>query len=182
MGVEANPTNIKARKMLECEHDHGDATRDDTIMMPVTNTTLATSDSVLDTSALHVIRTSILTNIQEKHLSYSNSAFILTFLLSFTTGALPIFLQESIILMRETSSGSYRISSYMICSVSLIILLHSFCNYLLFTTPLHWLVGLRRKIRWIPLFLNLVVMLAFIEGYRLRCYLTLWCRSCRTRS
>nr|XP_027063056.1 secretory carrier-associated membrane protein 1-like [Coffea arabica] len=85
MGVEANGTNRKARKMLECEHDHGDATRDDTIMMPVTNTTLATSDSVLDTSALHVIRTSILTNIQEKHLSYSNSAFILTFLLPFTT-------------------------------------------------------------------------------------------------
>ena len=83
--------------MLECEHDHGDATRDDTIMMPVTNTTLATSDSVLETSALHVIRTSILTNIQEKHLSYSNSAFILTFLLSFTTGALPIFLQDRII-------------------------------------------------------------------------------------
>ena len=112
MGVEANGTNRKARKMLECEHDHGDATRDDTIMMPVTNTTLATSDSVLETSALHVIRTSILTNIQEKHLSYSNSAFILTFLLSFTTGALPVFLQERIILMRETSSGSYRISSY----------------------------------------------------------------------
>ena len=50
MGVEANGTNRKARKMLECEHDHGDATRDDTIMMPVTNTTLATSDSVLVTA------------------------------------------------------------------------------------------------------------------------------------
>ncbi|CDP14722.1 unnamed protein product [Coffea canephora] len=196
--------------MLECEHDHGDATRDDTIMMPVTNTTLATSDSVLETSALHVIRTSILTNIQEKHLSYSNSAFILTFLLSFTTGALPIFLQERIILMRETSSGSYRISSYVIAKrrISLIILLHSFCNYLLFTTPLHWLVGLRRKIdgflyfclvAWMVLskgnsfaaaFISgmsliagiMVVMLAFIVGYRLPCYLTLWCRSCRTRS
>ena len=113
MVFEANGTNRNARKMLECEHYHRDATRDDTIIIPVPNTTLATSDSVLETSALHVIRTSILTNIQEKHyLSYSNSAFILTFLLSFTTGAHPIFLQERIILMRETSSGSYRISSY----------------------------------------------------------------------
>lgn len=38
--------------MHECEHDLGDAKQeiDDTIMMPVTNTTLATSDSVLVTA------------------------------------------------------------------------------------------------------------------------------------
>ncbi|CDP21364.1 unnamed protein product [Coffea canephora] len=185
----------------------------------------------------HVISTSILSNIQEKHLSYSNS-----------------------------SRGSYRISSYAIADTLVFV---AFLLQLspLFTTPLHWLVGLRRKIDGslflsggldgalngkffcscisalapnfisgmsliaghhgcillfsrgtsyltkIPkcwLFMhylslmkypleclllnkyggykgrgkcsNLVVMLAFIVGYRLLCYLTLWYRSCRTRS
>ncbi|XVE86362.1 hypothetical protein DITRI_Ditri18aG0029100 [Diplodiscus trichospermus] len=40
--------------------------------------------------------------------------FSLTFLLSSTTEGLPIYLQERRILMRETSRGAYRISSYVI--------------------------------------------------------------------
>ncbi|WVZ69055.1 hypothetical protein U9M48_017905, partial [Paspalum notatum var. saurae] len=39
-------------------------------------------------------------------------AFLLTFLLSSTTGALPIFLQKREILAKEMSSGAYRVSSY----------------------------------------------------------------------
>lgn len=44
-------------------------------------------------------------------------AFILTFLLSCTTEALPIFLQEREIVMKETSCGSYRVSSYAIANI-----------------------------------------------------------------
>ncbi|KAL0733068.1 hypothetical protein Bca4012_009278 [Brassica carinata] len=43
-------------------------------------------------------------------------AFILTFLLTSTIEALPIFLQEREILMKETSSGSYRVSSYAVAN------------------------------------------------------------------
>jgi len=43
-------------------------------------------------------------------------AFLLTFLLSSTTEALPIFLQERDILAKETSSGAYRVSSYAVAN------------------------------------------------------------------
>lgn len=41
-------------------------------------------------------------------------AFTLTFLLSSTTETLPIFINERPIILRETSSGVYRLSSYLI--------------------------------------------------------------------
>lgn len=71
-------------------------------------------------------------------------AFILTFLLSCTTEALPIFLQEREILMKETSCGSYRISSYAIAN-GLVYLPFLLILAILFTIPLYWLVGLNRN-------------------------------------
>ena len=50
-------------------------------------------------------------------------AFTLTFLLSSTTEGLPIFLQERT-LMRETSRGAYRVSSYVLANT---IVFLSFC-------------------------------------------------------
>ncbi|CBI21607.3 unnamed protein product, partial [Vitis vinifera] len=66
-------------------------------------------------------------------------AFILTFLLSCTTEALPIFLQERDILMKETSSGSYRVSSYAIAN-GLVYLPFLLILAILFSLPLYLLV------------------------------------------
>ncbi|RAL39870.1 hypothetical protein DM860_013071 [Cuscuta australis] len=68
-------------------------------------------------------------------------AFILTFLLSSTTEALPIFLQEREILEKETSSGTYRVSSYCVAN-ALVHLPFLLILSLLFSLPLYWLVGL----------------------------------------
>uniref|UniRef100_A0A7N0VDV4 ABC transporter domain-containing protein n=1 Tax=Kalanchoe fedtschenkoi TaxID=63787 RepID=A0A7N0VDV4_KALFE len=70
-------------------------------------------------------------------------AFSLTFLLSSTTEGLPIFLQERRILMRETSRGAYRVSSYIL-SNALVFMPFLLAIGFLFTTPVYWLVGLRR--------------------------------------
>ncbi|XP_047339047.1 ABC transporter G family member 5-like [Impatiens glandulifera] len=70
-------------------------------------------------------------------------AFTLTFLLSSTTEALPVFLQEREILMKETSCGSYRISSYAIAN-GLVYLPFLLILAILFSLPLYWLVGLNR--------------------------------------
>ncbi|CAJ1971171.1 unnamed protein product [Sphenostylis stenocarpa] len=63
-------------------------------------------------------------------------AFILTFMLSSTTEALPIFLQERDILMKETSSGSYRVSSYTIAN-GLVYLPFLLILAILFAMPLY---------------------------------------------
>ncbi|KAF2316962.1 hypothetical protein GH714_008524 [Hevea brasiliensis] len=68
-------------------------------------------------------------------------AFTLTFLLSCTTEALPIFLQEREILMKETSCGSYRVSSYAVAN-ALVYLPFLLILAILFSIPLYWLVGL----------------------------------------
>ncbi|XP_024960709.1 ABC transporter G family member 10 isoform X2 [Cynara cardunculus var. scolymus] len=72
-------------------------------------------------------------------------AFTLTFLLSSSTEGLPIFLQERRILMRETSRGAYRVSSYVI-SNTLIFLPFLLMIGILYTIPVYWLVGLRPEI------------------------------------
>ncbi|XP_076931807.1 ABC transporter G family member 10-like [Bidens hawaiensis] len=72
-------------------------------------------------------------------------AFSLTFLLSSSTEGLPIFLQERRILMRETSRGAYRVSSYVI-SNTLIFLPFLLIIGVLYTIPVYWLVGLRENI------------------------------------
>ncbi|KAG5241901.1 ABC transporter family member [Salix suchowensis] len=84
-------------------------------------------------------------------------AFILTFLLSCTTEALPIFLQEREILMKETSCGSYRVSSYAIAN-GLVYLPFLLILAILFTVPLYWLVGLNPNFMAFMHFLNSVVV------------------------
>ncbi|OMO98863.1 ABC transporter-like protein [Corchorus capsularis] len=87
-------------------------------------------------------------------------AFTLTFLLSSTTEGLPIYLQERRILMRETSRGAYRISSYVISS-TLVFLPFLLIIALLYTVPVYWLVGLRRRIDAF-LYFSLVVWIVLI--------------------
>ncbi|XP_060212344.1 ABC transporter G family member 5 isoform X1 [Lycium barbarum] len=82
-------------------------------------------------------------------------AFILTYLLSSTTEALPIFLQEREILMKETSCGSYRVSSYVIAN-SLVYLPFLLILALLFSTPLYWMVGLKKQFMAFMHFLLLI--------------------------
>ncbi|KAI9177494.1 hypothetical protein LWI28_015933 [Acer negundo] len=87
-------------------------------------------------------------------------AFSLTFLLSSTTEGLPIFLQERKILMRETSRGAYRVSSYVI-SNTLIFLPFLLIVALLYTIPVYWLVGLRRELDGF-LYFSLVVWMVVL--------------------
>lgn len=68
-------------------------------------------------------------------------AFTLSFLLSSTVEALPIYLQERKVIMKESSRGAYRISSYMIAN-TLIFLPFLLVVALLFSAPLYWIVGL----------------------------------------
>ncbi|KAK3033413.1 hypothetical protein RJ639_032386 [Escallonia herrerae] len=87
-------------------------------------------------------------------------AFNLTFLLSSTTEALPLFLQERRILMRETSSGAYRVASYIIAN-TFVFLPFLLIVALLYTTPVYWLVGLRRDLDGF-LYFSLVVWLVLL--------------------
>ncbi|KAM0052595.1 putative ABC transporter, AAA+ ATPase domain, ABC-2 type transporter [Helianthus debilis subsp. tardiflorus] len=68
-------------------------------------------------------------------------AFSLSFLLSSTVEALPIFLQERRVLMKEASRGAYKTSSYMIAN-TIVFLPFLFVVGLLFAIPVYWLVGL----------------------------------------
>lgn len=68
-------------------------------------------------------------------------AFSLSFLLSSTVEALPIYLQERCVLMKEASRGAYRISSYMVAN-TLVFLPFLFVVSILFAVPVYWLVGL----------------------------------------
>ncbi|MQM17672.1 hypothetical protein Taro_050644 [Colocasia esculenta] len=68
-------------------------------------------------------------------------AFTLSFLLSSTVEALPIFLQERRVLMREASRGMYRLSSYMVAHAA-VFLPFLLVISLLFSAPVYWLVGL----------------------------------------
>ncbi|XP_059651112.1 ABC transporter G family member 23 [Cornus florida] len=68
-------------------------------------------------------------------------AFSLSFLLSSTVEALPIYLQERRVLMKEASRGAYRISSYMIAN-TIVFLPFLFAVAILFSFPVYWIVGL----------------------------------------
>ncbi|OVA09202.1 ABC transporter-like [Macleaya cordata] len=87
-------------------------------------------------------------------------AFTLTFLLSTTTEGLPIFLQERRILMRETSRGAYRVFSYVMAN-TLVFLPFLLTVAVLYTTPVYWLVGLRRDFDGF-LYFSLVVWLVVL--------------------
>ncbi|KAG6700578.1 hypothetical protein I3842_08G119100 [Carya illinoinensis] len=68
-------------------------------------------------------------------------AFTLTFLLSSTTETLPIFINERPILLRETSSGAYRISSYLIAN-TLVFLPYLLAIAIIYSVSVYFLVGL----------------------------------------
>ncbi|KAG9459589.1 hypothetical protein H6P81_004097 [Aristolochia fimbriata] len=68
-------------------------------------------------------------------------AFSLSFLLSSTVEALPIFLQERRVLMREASRGAYKVSSYVVAN-TLVFIPFLLAVALLFAFPVYWLVGL----------------------------------------
>ncbi|OEL18248.1 ABC transporter G family member 10 [Dichanthelium oligosanthes] len=71
-------------------------------------------------------------------------AFNLTYLLSSTTEALPVFLHERRILERETSRGAYRVSSY-VASNAAVFLPFLLAAAVLYAAPVYWLVGLARE-------------------------------------
>ncbi|XP_043701397.1 ABC transporter G family member 10 [Telopea speciosissima] len=99
-------------------------------------------------------------------------AFTLTFLLSTTTEGLPIFLQERRILMRETSRGAYRVSSYVIAN-TLVFIPFLLTVALLYTTPVYWLVGLRRDIDGFLYFSLVVWLVVLMANSFVACFSTL---------
>ncbi|KAK9914352.1 hypothetical protein M0R45_038136 [Rubus argutus] len=68
-------------------------------------------------------------------------AFTLTFLLSSTTETLPIFINERPILLRETSGGIYRLSSYLIAN-TLVFLPYLLAIAIIYSVSVYFLVGL----------------------------------------
>ncbi|TXG60403.1 hypothetical protein EZV62_014976 [Acer yangbiense] len=96
-------------------------------------------------------------------------AFILTFLLSCTTEALPVFLQEREILMKETSCGSYRVSSYAIAN-GLVYLPFLLILAILFTVPLYWLVGLNPSFMAFFHFLLLIWLILYTANSVVVCF------------
>lgn len=68
-------------------------------------------------------------------------AFTLTFLLSSTTETLPIFINERPIILRETSSGVYRLSSYLIAN-TLVFVPYLLTIAIIFSVSVYFLVGL----------------------------------------
>ncbi|OIW18163.1 hypothetical protein TanjilG_31283 [Lupinus angustifolius] len=96
-------------------------------------------------------------------------AFILTFLLSTSIEALPIFLQEREILMKETSSGSYRVSLYAIAN-GLIYLPFQLILAILFSLPLYWLVGLNKNFVAYSQFLLLIWLILYTANSVVVCF------------
>lgn len=96
-------------------------------------------------------------------------AFILTFLLTSTIEALPIFLQEREILMKETSCGSYRISSYAIAN-GLVYSPFLLILAILFTAPLYWLVGLNQSFMAFLYFLLLIWLILYTANSVVVCF------------
>jgi len=96
-------------------------------------------------------------------------AFILTFLLSSSIEALPIFLQEREILMKETSCGSYRVSSYAIAN-GLVYLPFLLILAILFSVPLYWLVGLHRNFMAFLHFLLLIWLILYTANSVVVCF------------
>ncbi|KAG9457197.1 hypothetical protein H6P81_001705 [Aristolochia fimbriata] len=96
-------------------------------------------------------------------------AFVLTFLLSCTTEALPIFLQEREILMKETSGGSYRVSSYAIAN-AIVFLPFLLILALLLAGPLYWLAGLRPDLFSFLYFLLLIWLILITANSVVVCF------------
>ncbi|KAG1331830.1 ABC transporter G family member 23 [Cocos nucifera] len=90
-------------------------------------------------------------------------AFSLSFLLSSTVEALPIFLQERRVLMRETSRRMYRLSSYMLAN-TVIFIPFLLVVALLFVIPVHWLVGLNPSFGAFMFFVLVVWMIVLMAS------------------
>ncbi|GAB4846555.1 ABC transporter G member 10 [Ancistrocladus abbreviatus] len=96
-------------------------------------------------------------------------AFSLTFLLSSTTEGLPVFLQERRILMKETSRGAYRVSSYVLSNI-LVFLPFLLMVGLLYSTPVYWLVGLRRDFYAFLYFSLVIWMVVLMSNSFVACF------------
>ncbi|RLM65653.1 ABC transporter G family member 5 [Panicum miliaceum] len=96
-------------------------------------------------------------------------AFLLTFLLSSTTEALPIFLQEREILAKETSSGAYRVSSYAVANAVVFLPFH-LALAVVFAAPVYWLAGLRRTAAAFGYFLLVVWLILYTANSVVVCF------------
>jgi hypothetical protein len=96
-------------------------------------------------------------------------AFLLTFLLSSTTEALPIFLQEREILAKDTSSGAYRVSSYAVANV-VVFLPFQLALAVVFAAPVYWLAGLRRTAAAFGYFLLVVWLILYTANSVVVCF------------
>ncbi|XP_027346338.1 ABC transporter G family member 23 [Abrus precatorius] len=90
-------------------------------------------------------------------------AFSLSFLLSSTVEALPIYLQERSVLMKEASRGAYRISSYMIAN-TFVFLPFLFVVSILFAVPVYWLVGLNPSLSAFAFFTFVVWLIVLMAS------------------
>ncbi|XP_015873662.3 ABC transporter G family member 23 [Ziziphus jujuba] len=90
-------------------------------------------------------------------------AFSLSFLLSSTVEALPIYLQERRVLMKEASRGAYRVSSYMIAN-TIVFLPFLFVVAILFAVPVYWLVGLNPSIAAFTFFTFVVWLIVLMAS------------------
>lgn len=96
-------------------------------------------------------------------------AFLLAFLLSSTTEALPIFLQEREILAKETSSGAYRVSSYAVAN-AVVFLPFQLALAVVFAAPVYWLSGLRRTAAAFGYFLLVVWLMLYTANSVVVCF------------
>ncbi|XP_054798677.1 ABC transporter G family member 23 isoform X2 [Prosopis cineraria] len=88
-------------------------------------------------------------------------AFSLSFLLSSTVEALPIFLQERCVLMKEASRGAYKISSYMVAN-TLVFFPFLFVVSILFSVPVYWIVGLNPSFSAFAFFIFIVWLIVLM--------------------
>ncbi|XP_028805291.1 ABC transporter G family member 23 [Neltuma alba] len=90
-------------------------------------------------------------------------AFSLSFLLSSTVEALPIYLQERCVLMKEASRGAYKISSYMVAN-TLVFLPFLFVVSILFSVPVYWIVGLNPSLSAFAFFIFIVWLIVLMAS------------------
>ncbi|KAK9125036.1 hypothetical protein Scep_013882 [Stephania cephalantha] len=90
-------------------------------------------------------------------------AFSLSFLLSSTVEALPIYLQERHVLMKEASRGAYKISSYMIAN-TIIFIPFLLAVAILFALPVYWLVGLNPSFTAFAFFIFIVWLIVLMAS------------------
>ncbi|KAE8692936.1 ABC transporter G family member 23 [Hibiscus syriacus] len=90
-------------------------------------------------------------------------AFSLSFLLSSTVEALPIYLQERRVLMKEASRGAYKISSYMIAN-TIVFMPFLFVVSILFSIPVYWIVGLNPSVSAFAFFTFIVWLIILMAS------------------